>query len=47
MNYFVAELLSILVSKKVERIEIIDQMIRKNKIKVLVGKNSLTCNTVF
>jgi ribosomal protein L10 len=36
------ELLSILVSKKVVRIETIDQLIRENDISVLVVKNSLT-----
>ncbi len=41
MNYFVVELLSILVSNKVERIETIDQLIRENDISVLVEKNSL------
>ncbi len=40
------ELLLILISKKVERIETIDQMIRKNKIKVLVGKNSMAYKTL-
>jgi hypothetical protein len=46
MNYFLEELLSILISKKIERIESIDQLLDKKEIKLLVEKNSVPYNVL-